>query len=191
MIKKILFGDIETTGLNPEIHGIHAIGSIIDIDGRIASTYSSNKQPFKGCKVEEKALKVSGITWNDIVKYPHDEVVFASFYEHVNVFADPAGIEKIYIAGYNSQDMERPFLMKWYERHGASEIYKSTFHIATLDVMVLAAKYFYDKGMSPVSYAQQNIADLLGISYDRSKLHNAAYDTQLTRDIYYKLQELQ
>lgn len=188
--KKILFIDLETTGTNCEHHGIHQIGAIMDIDGKEAAAFSKNVKPHTGAKVDPQALAVSGTSWPMIKDYPTMPYVFEEFVQMISMFADPAGQERIYIAGYNSQALEGPFLREWYKQNGAAQLFGSHFHSSTLDIMTLCAKHYMEKGISPVSYSLQNMARITGVVYEAGKLHNALYDAQLARKLYYKLEIL-
>lgn len=186
--KKILFIDLETTGTNCDWHGIHQVGAIIDIDGKEVATFFKNVKPHTGAKVDPQALAVSGVTWPMIKDYPTMSYVFDEFVKMISVFADPAGQDRIYIAGYNSQALEGPFIREWYKQNGAEQLFRSHFHSATIDIMTLCAKHYMDKGISPVSYSLPNMARISGIMYEAGKMHNALYDAQLARKLYYKLE---
>lgn len=185
--KKILFIDTETTGLNPELHGIHQLSAILVINDKIISDFKSNVQPHPSARVDSRALGIAGVTYNQLSSYPTMEYVFGEFQAFLSQYTDPSGQERIYIAGYNSQAMEGPFMRQWYKHNGVEQMFRSHFHSATLDLMTLSAKHYMDKGIHPVSYSLENMARLSGIPYDVSRLHDAEYDNHLAIELYYKI----
>lgn len=192
--KKILFIDVETTGLNPDIHGIHQISAIMVVNDYVANTpqaFNSNVQPHPSARVDTRSLGIAGVTYNQLASYPPMEQVFGEFQAFLSQYVDPSGQERIYIGGYNSQAMEGPFMRQWYKHNGVEQMFRSHFHSATLDVMTLAVKHYMDKGIHPVSYSLENMARLSGIPYDVSKLHDAEYDNRLAIKLYYKLEQKQ
>lgn len=64
---KILFFDLETTGLDPKKHGIHQISLMLEVDGEIVKEVNVNVRPFPQDEINVDALKVSGLTPEQIV----------------------------------------------------------------------------------------------------------------------------
>lgn len=184
---KLLFIDVETTGKNPDLHGIHAIGSILDIDGKETASFYKNVKPQIGAQVDPEALKVSGIAFNNLKEYPNLSYVFDEFMQMLSVALDPGGQDRIYMVGYGAS-FDNDFMRKWYGHNGQEELFKSHFHSAPIDIMTLAAKYFCGHGLVPVSYSLQSIARIFKLPVEHGKLHNAAYDAQLARKLYYAIE---
>lgn len=59
---KLLFFDLETTGVNPGKNGIHQISGEIVIDGVSKEQFDFHVQPNPKAIIEEEALKVAGVT---------------------------------------------------------------------------------------------------------------------------------
>lgn len=57
---KLLFFDLETTGVNPGKNGIHQISGEIVIDGVSKEQFDFHVQPNPKAIIEEEALKVAG-----------------------------------------------------------------------------------------------------------------------------------
>lgn len=182
----ILFLDLETTGLYANRHGVHQIGACIDIDGKVVDEFCMNVKPFITAVFMEEALRVSGITINEIAKYPDMEEAYTAFMNFKEKYA-PSAAGKIFISGYNSGGLEMPFFREWFRHLGKIELFKSMFHSASLDVMVLAAQYSVQKNYPLVSYSLRDVAEMFSIPIDKKKLHNALYDAKLSREVYYKL----
>ncbi len=115
---KILNFDLETTGLNPKIHGVIQIAYVIEIDGKIKLERNFNVKPFKGDLTSKKALEVNGKTTEDFNSYPepnliHREVV-SDFENYIEKF-NPN--DKFYPCGYNV-NFDLNFLSTWFEKCG-------------------------------------------------------------------------
>jgi len=71
-LKKVFWFDVETTGLDPKIHGIIEFAGLIEIDGEVVNQLSIKMQPHAGAVIEQSALDVTGITEKDIKGFmPH------------------------------------------------------------------------------------------------------------------------
>ena len=67
---KLLFFDLETTGTNPGRNGIHQISGSIVIDGKHIQDFDFHVQPNPKAIIEDEALKVAGVTREQILAYP-------------------------------------------------------------------------------------------------------------------------
>ena len=63
----------------------------------------------------------------------------------------------------------------------------SWFWVNSIDVMVLATQHLMELRPDMPDFKQETVARALGIDLDPSKLHDAAYDIYLTKEIYKKL----
>ena len=67
---KLFFYDLETTGLDSQKNAIHQISGKIIIDGVEKTTFNFKVRPFNGALIEETALKIGGVTEEQIMQYP-------------------------------------------------------------------------------------------------------------------------
>ena len=67
---KLLFFDLETTGVNPGKNGIHQISGEIVIDGVSKEQFDFHVQPNPRAIIEDEALKVAGVTREQVLAYP-------------------------------------------------------------------------------------------------------------------------
>lgn len=56
---KLLFFDLETTGVKFRRNGIHQIGGIVDIDGQEAERFDIRLAPNPAATIEQEALDVA------------------------------------------------------------------------------------------------------------------------------------
>lgn len=76
---KLLFFDLETTGVNPGKNGIHQISGEIVIDGVSKEQFDFHVQPNPRAIIEDEALKVAGVTREQVLAYPPMRQVYSEF----------------------------------------------------------------------------------------------------------------
>lgn len=120
--RKILYFDVETTGLNAVENGIIQLAGIVEIDGKVQEEFNFNIKTFPDDKIEDKALEVHGNTRDDIASFPEPLVVYHKLtailmkyvyrYKKNKTFAD-----KFYPAGYRVL-FDIDFLNEWFVKCG-------------------------------------------------------------------------
>lgn len=76
---KLVFFDLETTGVNPGKNGIHQISGQIVIDGVVKESFDFHVQPNPKAIIEDEALKVAGVTREQVMAYPPMREVYNQF----------------------------------------------------------------------------------------------------------------
>ena len=181
---KLLFFDLETTGIKYWKNGIHQISGEIVIDGETKETFNYNVCPNPQCEVDETALQVCGVTREQIFAYPDMHEVYLEFVNMLSKYVDKYNKDdKFFLVGYNNAPFDNSFLKAFFVQNGDSFFY-SWFWVNSLDVMVLATQHLMMKRHLMKDFKQETVARMLGIELDSSKLHDAAYDIWLTRQIY-------
>src|SRR6056297_2536163 len=101
---KELFFDLETTGLDKSKNAIHQIGGIIRIDGKIVEEIDINMRPDSDQVVEERALKVSNLTKEDIMNNPYSQKEgYEEFVRILDKYVDRFNKkDKMFLCGYNN-----------------------------------------------------------------------------------------
>ncbi len=181
---KILFFDVETTGLDYKIHGIHQLSGMLEIDGQVVETFDFKIKPPKHLVVDTEALKVANVTIDDILKYPDEKEVYKQFIEMLAKYIDKYNkVDKAFLAGFNNAAFDNDFLRAFFIRNN-DNYFGSWFWSGSLDVMVLANEYLKDVRSDLINFKLRTVAQYLLGSIDESKLHDATYDNELTRNIY-------
>lgn len=184
---KTLFYDIETTGTNPRKNGLHQIAGILEVSGEIVEEFNFNVKPNPLAVIEEEALKIAGVTREQIEAYPDMSEVHGWLIDilsrHVNKF-DKA--DKIHLAGYNNRAFDDQFLRAWFKQNG-DKYFGSWFWSDSLDVLVLASNKLRKKRAMLPNFKLHTVAREFGLEVDDTQLHDALYDIKLTRNIYHKL----
>ena len=181
---KLLFFDLETTGIKYWKNGIHQISGEIVIDGETKETFNYNVCPNPQCEVDETALQVCGVTREQIFAYPDMHEVYLDFVNMLSKYVDKYNKDdKFFLVGYNNASFDNSFLKAFFVQNGDSFFY-SWFWVNSIDVMVLATQHLMMKRHLMKDFKQETVARTLGIELDSSRLHDAAYDIWLTRQIY-------
>lgn len=68
-MSKLLFFDLETTGVKFWRNGIHQIGGIVDIDGQEVERFDIRSAPNPAATIEQEALDVAGVTLEQVQSY--------------------------------------------------------------------------------------------------------------------------
>lgn len=187
-MNKILFVDTETTGLVSDFHGIHQISGILVIDRVEIKEFDLKFRPLDVEQVDDKALEVSGLTWDDLKK--RDMTSRDAYHEfnalmtkHVDKYDKN---DKCVIGGYNC-NFDAGFLNDWYKKHG-NKFFFGLFHGgAYLDglVMALLAELKAGKRLFMPDRKLGTVAKALGIKL--SEAHDALNDIRATRQVINKL----
>lgn len=181
---KILFFDVETTGLDSKIHGIHQLSGMLDVNGHVVESFDFKIKPAEHLVIEEAALKISGVTREQIMSYPSEAQVYKQFIamlgKHIDKFNK---LDKAFLAGFNNAAFDNDFLRAFFIRNN-DYYFGSWFWSGSLDVMVLANEHLKEERPNMVDFKLRTVAQYLLGSIDESKLHDANYDIHLTREIY-------
>lgn len=184
---KQLFFDLETTGICYWKHGIHQISGEIVIDGETRECFDYKVRPNPRAQIEEEALRVGGVTREQILAYPPMEEVYRSFIDLLGKYVDRYDKrDKFFLVGYNNASFDNPFLKAFFVQNGDQYFY-SWFWINSIDVMVLASQRLILRRPEMKDFRLETVAREMGIKLDPALLHDASYDIRLTRMLYDKL----
>ena len=129
-------------------------------------------------------MQVCGVTREQIFAYPDMHEVYLEFVNMLSKYVDKYNKDdKFFLVGYNNASFDNSFLKAFFVQNGDSFFY-SWFWVNSIDVMVLATQHLMMKRHLMKDFKQETVARTLGIELDSSRLHDAAYDIWLTRQIY-------
>lgn len=184
---KILFYDVETTGLHYWKHSIHQIGVVIEIDGEVKEILDLKVAPYETAKIDEAALKVSGVTESQIKAYPPQSAAHKQLLDVMAKYVDKYDKkDKFYLAGYNNASFDNQFLQAFFRQCG-DDYMMSWFWAGSHDVMVMASVALAERRQTLKDFKLVTIAQELGIQVDAERLHDGLYDIEITRQIYHAL----
>jgi DNA polymerase-3 subunit epsilon len=184
MIKKIFY-DLETTGLDPILHGIHQLSGCIEIDGKVIEHFNIKMKPFGSDEIDDKALEIGGITLGMLATYQSPQEAHAQWMKllgkYVNKFDKK---DKYFLYGYNNRKFDDGFFRSWFDKLG-DKYFGSWFYQYTSDIMVLAVEHLLEDIPNMENFKLMTVAKHLGIEIDETKAHDAVYDIDITRQVYY------
>lgn len=179
---KMMFLDVETTGLNPRLHCIHQLSGRMYIDDVLMNEFDYRIKPHERAGIDNKALEVCGVEKAAILKYPHRKDVWPEFYENLKHVDKYDAQDKIFFVAYNAH-FDNTFMRKFFEQCG-EKWFGSFFWSGTIDVMVLALQYLKkDRHLLP-NFKLMTVAKHLGVKIDESKAHDSLYDIVITKEVY-------
>ena len=179
-MSKLLFVDVETTGLNPDIHGVIQVAALYE-----DKEFTAKVNPGKNVTYDKEALKINKIKKKKIKKFPKSNVVLSNFVRWMKEEVSPYDKNDKFIAvGYNVKfDVE--FLHGWARRENF-EFMGSYIDWRVIDVLVLArtAHYLGQLPGKPEDFKLGTICELYGIN---GATHDALEDIKATRELFYRI----
>lgn len=173
--------DVETGGFNPNTDAlleIAGVSIVMQADGSLArgETWRFHVQPFPGANLEAASLAVNGITdpFHPLrPALPEKDALTRLFTEIRRVVKDN-GCNRAVLVGHNAY-FDLNFLNAAVTR---CDIKRNPFHpFSCFDTVTLAGVAF---GQTVLAKA----AAAAGMKWDSSEAHSAAYDAELTADLF-------
>jgi DNA polymerase-3 subunit epsilon len=184
------FIDVETGGLSPYDCALLQISGIIEVDDdtiKKDATFNFHIKPFDGDKVDPKALAVNGLTKEQIEGFESPKTVHDKLLQLWGGFVDCYDKrDKMFFIGYNSHSFDMPFMREYFKKCN-DKYFGSWFYYPSIDVMILAAQKMMDKRRWMPDFKLMTVADRMGIPVDKTQLHDALYDIEITKKIYEKV----
>ena len=179
-MKKILWLDTETTGLNPKKHGLREIGYIMVIDGQVVEKdvlYIDPRTYKKEIEIDNKALELSNITIDDFEDYGDSRCHFDYFREILDKYFKDG---KFILAGFNVK-FDNDFLREWFYDNNAGVDFKDYFHYKVIDVFPLVITLKHLGFIDTVDDKLKTVCGHFNIPIDA---HNALSDIEATKNLY-------
>ena len=180
---KIFWNDVETTGLDPKRNDIISLACIIEIDGVIKEEFKLNIQPFDWNNIEMSALKINGITIEQLKTFILPKEAHKKLKSYLKKYVDPYNRnDKFQFAGYNN-DFDIKFMSEFFKKCG-DKYFGPWIDYHRLDPQVLL-QFLHLKGdINLPNYKLETVAKYFGININA---HDAMSDIKATREIVQKL----
>lgn len=186
---KILWCDVETSGLNSIEHDILSIALIAEIDGEIKDSLYFEIQPINWNTVTDEALKINGFTREQLKTFmkPQEALdkIICFLAKYVDRYKKNKTMEdKFVMSGYNVR-FDSEMFSSWCKKLGYKYIGAFIdYHILDIASIVLFLKMHGKLQME--GFKLVNVASKLGMVF---AAHDAKADIETTRKIAYKLLE--
>lgn len=180
MKSKILWIDVETTGINPRTHDIIQLAVLIEIEGEIREEIELLMRPKNGCKPDPKALEINNRTLEEIQKFAPPEEGLRALKKSLNRYVDRFDkSDKFIPAGFYTR-FDCDMLRGLFKKNG-DKYYGSYFFNAVIDVQTYVARAIAYQKLRLSNYKLQTIAEAFGIEI---KAHDAVSDIKATRSLF-------
>lgn len=181
---KLFFFDLETTGLDNQKHAIHQISGKIIIDGVEKTKFNFKVKPFEGALIDATALKIGGVTEEQIMQYPSCHQNYVSLVTLIQKYVNRFDTgDKFHLVGYNNSSFDNQFLRSFFKVN-KDDYFGSYFWSDSIDVMVLASNFLKHERHNIRDFKLKTVAQWLKIEVDAKRLHDAEYDIELTEKIF-------
>ncbi len=181
---KLFFFDLETTGLDNQKHAIHQISGKIIIDGIEKTKFNFKVKPFTGACIDETALKIGGVTEEQIMQYESCQANYIKLLTLIQKYVNRFDTgDKFHLVGYNNSSFDNQFLRSFFKVN-KDDYFGSYFWSDSIDVMVLASNFLKYDRHNIRDFKLKTVAQWFKIEVDAKKLHDAEYDIELTEMIY-------
>lgn len=176
--------DTETTGTDPDKHGIWQLSYEFHGGDKPPLTRSFNMQPHKGDLISGEALKVGDITRDDLLKFPPPQEVYSQLIKDLTEWPIDKfnKKDKALFCGYNAR-FDNDFLRAWFKKF-RDDYFGSWFWFPPIDVMGLAAYHLRESRPMMEDFKLHTVCKWLEVPIEENKLHDSAYDIALTIECY-------
>lgn len=173
---KWLHCDVETGGVDSKRSALLQVALILEIDGVEIDSFSSYIRPLPGKEIIDEALKINGLTREQVEQFPEASTVYRqilSFLErHINKY-HPS--DKAVFSSWNGR-FDYDFMKQFFVDFG-DDYFNSWFYNQPIDNKQLALYAIYSNSL-PFATNLESVARSLGVSIP-DKMHDALEDTRL------------
>ena len=182
---KLIYLDLETTGLDPNVHATSQIGAIIEIDGAEREKINIKIRPNPEHSITRGALEVTGVSFDELMSYQFSQYeAYTKLLNILDTYINKYNTnDKFQLITYNGHMFDSAFLRKFFEMHDNS-FFGSYFFYPSIDVMLIAAFAAIEQRSKLPNFKLMTVANSLGIEIDESKAHDALYDVEITREMF-------
>ncbi|GAH15256.1 unnamed protein product [marine sediment metagenome] len=182
--------DVETTGLDPERHGITQIAGIVFSGDRLGTTQFKELEaidlkvaPFPGDEIDPEALIQQGRTKEEIMAYPDPSAAHRELENilgrHVDKFNRK---DKLFFAAYNVQ-FDYQFVRRWFTKC-ADKYFGSWFWSSpAIDILTVAGLELADRREGMANFKLVTVAETLGIKPE-GQAHDAMVDIRMAAQVF-------
>lgn len=183
---KVLFCDVETTGVDINKHFITQIAAIKWSPGERSSAFTAHVKPNQWPHIEypEDVAEKTGIPFEAIGEFHSEKHVLENFVTWLGIESINFNTKYIFVA-YNS-DFDWRFMKKFFKGNSAMSLFNKLFVPSYFDLFSYMYMHKMIHGM-PTQLKLSQVADQMEIKYDKTKLHDALTDVKILKNLFVKL----
>ncbi len=183
-MKKILWIDTETTGLDPTLHSLIEIGAIVDIDGIEKETIRIYTKPHPDFEIDDNALAINKITRTQIKNFPEMLNAKNDFCKILSKYVDKFDKnDKFTVAGQNIK-FDIDFLYHFFTR--LNDNYLGSY----IDFKNRIELYELTNALRTLGFIKSEKVSISSLCKEfniKINAHEALSDISATREIYYTI----
>jgi DNA polymerase III alpha subunit (gram-positive type) len=187
---KLCFIDVETTGIDRNVHNIFQISARITSPdaSEVLSSFDSTFRPLT-LQVQADALDQHGYSLDDLASLPtSSSTAYSEFVawlsEHVNRYDKS---DKLHFVAYNAK-FDAEFVRSWFEKHDDA-YFGSYFWNPPICVMMGAAWFTKRVRSALPNFKLSTLCQCAELGWDEAQAHDASYDIDKTIELYRYLDE--
>ena len=185
-MKKALYLDVETTGLNPYKHDVIQIAALVEINGEVKEEFEAKLAPFDYAAIDPKALGIHGYTVDALKTFPHPREVHGSFCSLLSRYIDKFNrSDKFCPVGYNVR-FDVDFMKNFFDKCG-DKYFGSWFNWKLVDPLSRLYELDYERKIALPDYKLSTVCTHFNIPL---KAHDALSDIRATRELRLLLSKL-
>lgn len=183
--RKVLWIDVETTGTDPEKHGIVQIAGLVEINGVVVEEFDIRTKPLPDDQIAFGAIEATGLDLLEVIEYPDAADTLVEFIAILDKYINNRDREdKFHPAGYNVK-FDLDFLYQFCMKQNFKYFRSYVDHI-TVDVYALVR---YLAGFGLVKAESLKMAHVYEAMTGKTmeNAHDALADIKATRELAYEL----
>ena len=178
-MKKALYFDVETTGLNPWKNDIIQFACLVEINGEVKEEFETKIRPISFENIDQKALEVHKYTVAQLETFPHPKEAYNSIIRVLEKYVSKFDKNDKFIpAGYNVK-FDADFLQNFFKKND-DKYYGSWFNWRFVDPMYTLYQMDYERRIALPDYKLSTVCTHFGISLNA---HDALSDIKATRQL--------
>lgn len=182
MALKVLYFDIETTGLECKEHDIVHLAMIAEVNGKVVGEHEFRMRPRRFDNIHPEALKANGFTLDELKALPPQEEVFPEIVAALDTYIDKFDrSDKFYPVGYNVR-FDIGFVVELF-KNNKNDYLGSYFNWRDVDLLYLMYVYEFMGHHKLPNYRMETVSTYYGIKH---AAHDALSDTRVVRELTHK-----
>lgn len=182
---KLIYLDLETTGLDPQKNGVIQIAGMIEIDGEVKERFNLRPRPFQTDVIDSRALLVNKTNPEDFQteKYADPFIVHKKISSMMDRYVSRYDkFDKFTMVGQNPR-FDYLFLTEFFNKCGDPYLYSRIgYHL--IDLGAIAAVLKLAGKMKTQNLKLESIAQAFSVDFNS---HDAEGDIEATRCIFWKI----
>lgn len=183
--RKVLWIDVETTGTDPEKHGIVQIAGLVEINGEVVEEFDIHTKPLPEDLIEFSVIDAVGLDLLAIREYPGPDKALKNLLTILDKYIVKFDkTDKFHPAGYNVK-FDLDFLWQFCRKMEFRYFHSYVDHFA-IDVYAVT-RYLAGFGMVEAESLKMAHVYEVMIGKPLENAHDALADIKATRELAYEL----